>query len=50
VSLVGRILALWAKVPNIDPETAFSTSTFQGLELGQLPSARTFGIQLTLTP
>jgi hypothetical protein len=50
VSLVGRNLALWAKVPNIDPETALSTSTFQGLELGQLPSARTFGIQLTLTP
>ncbi len=50
VSLVGRNLALWAKAPNIDPETALSTSTFQGMELGQLPSTRSIGIQITLTP
>jgi hypothetical protein len=50
LSIVGRNLALWTKVPNIDPETALSLSTFQGLELGQLPSTRSMGIQITLTP
>jgi hypothetical protein len=50
VSLVGRNLALWAKAPNIDPETALSLSSFQGLELGQLPSSRSLGIQVTVTP
>jgi hypothetical protein len=50
LSIVGRNLALWTKVPNIDPETALSISTFQGLELGQLPSTRSIGIQITLTP
>jgi outer membrane receptor protein involved in Fe transport len=50
LSLVGRNLALWSSVPNIDPETAMSTSTFQGFELGQLPSAKSVGIQVTLTP
>jgi TonB-dependent SusC/RagA subfamily outer membrane receptor len=50
ISLIGRNLALWAKAPNIDPETALSTSTFQGMELGQLPSARSIGFQVTITP
>jgi hypothetical protein len=50
VSLIGRNLAVWSKVPNIDPETALSTTAFQGIELGQLPSVRSIGLQLTLTP
>jgi hypothetical protein len=50
LSLVGRNLALWAKAPNIDPEAAFSSSNLQGLEMGQLPTARSVGFQITLTP
>jgi TonB-dependent SusC/RagA subfamily outer membrane receptor len=50
LSLIGRNLALWTNVPNIDPETALSTSVFRGAELGQLPSTRSVGVQFTLTP
>ena len=49
-SVIGRNLAMWAKAPNIDPETALSTSALQGIEMGQLPSVRSVGLQLSLTP
>jgi TonB-dependent SusC/RagA subfamily outer membrane receptor len=49
-SLIGRNLYMWAKAPNIDPETALSSSTLVGLELGQLPTARSIGLQLSITP
>jgi len=47
VTLTGR--NLWyidKKVPNIDPETAFNTGNGQGLETLQIPTARSFGINL----
>jgi len=51
LSFVGRNLALWgSKVPNVDPETAFGTANFQGIEMGQLPTARSIGFQLSVTP
>jgi TonB-dependent SusC/RagA subfamily outer membrane receptor len=50
VSLIGRNLAMWSKAPNIDPETALSTTSFQGIELGQLPAIRSVGLQISLTP
>jgi hypothetical protein len=50
VSLIGRNLLLWAKAPNIDPETALSSGVFQGFEMGQLPSVRSLGLQLSITP
>jgi TonB-dependent SusC/RagA subfamily outer membrane receptor len=50
VSFIGRNLAMWSKAPNIDPETALSTTSFQGIELGQLPSVKSFGVQIALTP
>jgi TonB-linked SusC/RagA family outer membrane protein len=50
MSIVGRNLYLWAKAPNIDPEAAFSSSNLQGIEMGQLPTARSVGFQVTLTP
>ncbi|HEX8851394.1 MAG TPA: SusC/RagA family TonB-linked outer membrane protein [Gemmatimonadaceae bacterium] len=49
-AVVGRNLALWSKVKHIDPETAFSTSNQQGIEMGQLPSVRSVGFQITVTP
>jgi hypothetical protein len=51
VSIIGRNLALWGtKVPNIDPETAFSSTNLQGIEMGQIPTARSIGFQLAVTP
>lgn len=48
LAVYGRNLALLkANVPHIDPETAFDNSNaMQGIEFGQLPSARTIGVTL----
>ena len=48
INLVGRNLALlYSRVPHIDPETSFNnTSGAQGLEFGQLPSARSLGFSI----
>jgi len=46
-SIVGRNLALlYTRVPHIDPETAFSNGNVQGLEFGQLPSARSVSLNI----
>jgi TonB-linked SusC/RagA family outer membrane protein len=50
VALVGRNLWMHANAPNIDPETAFSAGNQQGLEMGQLPSTRSMGFQISVTP
>lgn len=51
VALVGRNLALWGtNVPHIDPETAFDASNVQGLEFGQLPTARSIGFNVSVRP
>ncbi len=51
LSIVGRNLALWGThVPNIDPESAFSSANEQGIEMGQLPTTRSVGFQLSVTP
>jgi hypothetical protein len=50
LSIIGRNLALWTNAPNIDPESVLSTSFIGGAELGQLPSVRSVGVQVTLTP
>lgn len=47
ISLVGRNLAILStKVPHVDPETAFSSGNVQGLEFGQLPSAKSLGFSI----
>jgi len=51
LSLVGRNLLLWThEVPHIDPETTMSTGRQQtpGFEVQQLPSTRSFGMNLRL--
>jgi outer membrane receptor protein involved in Fe transport len=50
VALIGRNLALWTDVPNIDPETGFDASNVQGLEFGQLPTPRSIGFSVSVTP
>ena len=46
LAVYGRNLALLqSNIPHVDPETAFDNSNaMQGIEFGQLPSARTFGL------
>jgi len=47
ISLVGRNLAILSTdVPHVDPETSFSSGNVQGLEFGQLPSARSLGFSI----
>ncbi len=51
ISLVGRNLAMWTKVPNIDPEFTYSSnSNLQGLEYAIVPNPRVFGFNLRITP
>lgn len=50
VALIGRNLALWTDVPHIDPETAFNSGNVQGFEYSQIPTARTYGFSVSLTP
>ena len=50
VALVGRNLAIWSHQKTLDPETAFDTGNRQGVENGQLPTAKSVGFTLTLRP
>lgn len=50
VAFIGRNLALWTDVPNVDPETAFNAGNVQGFEYSQMPSARSLGFSITVTP
>ena len=51
LSLVARnLLLLWSSVPNIDPESGYSTdSGTQGLEYLALPQTRSIGFNLAIT-
>jgi len=48
LSLVGRNLALWTKVPHIDPETSSTSggTVIPGVESVALPSTRSIGFNL----
>ena len=50
ISVVGRNLFLWTDVPHIDPETTISSDgeLTPGFEVQQLPSTRSFGMNLRL--
>lgn len=50
IALVGRNLALWSKVPHIDPETSSTSggTVIPGVESVALPSTRSWGINLGL--
>lgn len=50
VALIGRNLALWSNIENIDPETAFDASNVQGIEFGQHPTARSIGFSISIRP
>ncbi|NUP55472.1 MAG: hypothetical protein HOQ19_06550, partial [Gemmatimonadaceae bacterium] len=46
----GRNLAMWTKVPNIDPEFSYSSGNFQGVEYALPGNTRSFGFNLRITP
>jgi TonB-linked SusC/RagA family outer membrane protein len=52
IALIGR--NLWLKTPDenphIDPETSSEANNVQGLEYGQTPPARSFGVTLSVRP
>ena len=50
VGLYGRDLAMITNFPMFDPETAAlnGSTLLPGIEMGQLPSQRTFGLNLTI--
>jgi len=49
VQLQGSNLAtLYKKTPHFDPATALSSSNVQGVEAGQIPPQRTYGISLNM--
>ena len=49
VSVQGTNLAtLYKKTPHFDPATALSASNVQGVEAGQIPPQRTYGISLNM--
>ena len=50
VSLVGRNLWTHSHVPNIDPEFTYGTGNSQGLEFAPMPTNRSIGLTLQVTP
>ena len=50
IALTGRNLWLSTDVPNIDPEFAYSSGNFQGIEYAFPGNTRTFGLSVRLTP
>ena len=50
IAFVGRNLWTNTKVPNIDPEFAYTTGNYQGAEFAALPTTRSLGINLRITP
>jgi TonB-linked SusC/RagA family outer membrane protein len=50
LALTGRNLALWTDVPNIDPEFAYSSGNFQGIEYAFPGNTRSWGLSVRITP
>jgi hypothetical protein len=50
IALTGRNLWLHTDVPNIDPEFAYSSGNFQGIEYALPGNTRSFGVSVRVTP
>ncbi len=51
VAVVGRNLFTWTDYPNYDPENATNSGNGgQGFEMGSLPTTKSIGLNLTITP
>ena len=50
LAVIGSNLHTWTTVPNIDPEFAYSNGNTQGIEYASIPSPRSWGISVRITP
>lgn len=50
VAFIGRNLWTHTKVPNIDPEFTYGTGNYQGAEFAALPTTRSLGLNVRITP
>jgi hypothetical protein len=50
LAFVGRNLWTHTKVPNVDPEFTYGTGNYQGAEFAALPTTRSLGLNLRITP
>ncbi len=50
LSLTGRNLKTWKRVPNVDPEFAYSSSNFQGMEYMIPSNPRSIGFNIRIVP
>ena len=50
LAFIGRNLAIWTDVPNIDPEFAYSSGNFQGIEYAFPGNTKSFGVNVRITP
>ena len=51
IALVGRNLMTWTDYPNYDPENATNAGNGgQGFEMGSLPTTKSIGFNVTITP
>ena len=51
VAFVGRNLFTWTSFPNFDPENAANAGNGgKGFDMGALPTMRSFGLNITITP
>mgnify|MGYP001601178148 CR=1 FL=1 len=50
IAIVGRNLWTHSKIPNIDPEFTYGSGNAQGFEYATLPTNRSIGINVQVTP
>jgi TonB-linked SusC/RagA family outer membrane protein len=50
IGLTGRNLMTWTDVPNIDPEFAYSSGNFQGIEYAIPANPRSIGLSVRIRP
>jgi hypothetical protein len=50
LSITGRNLFTWTDVPNVDPEFAYSSGNFQGIEYAIPANARSVGVSVRIRP
>jgi hypothetical protein len=51
VALLGRNLYTWTSFPNYDPENSANAGNGgQGFDMGALPTMRSYGLNISITP
>jgi hypothetical protein len=50
IALTGRNLITWKNAPNIDPEFAYSTNNWQGVEYALVSNPRSIGLSIQVRP